>query len=195
MISRRIQIAIVALVLLILGMGYYAIRLKQKAEARAQLLEVAPVPPPVAGPPQPLTIFVANDKEMTIRQQQVNVAAPAEQAERARTALTELIRISGEQSATHPLGSGSEVRAVFVVNQNLGVVDLNQAFADSHRSGIMVEELTIVSLVETLAANLPGITRVKFLVEGKERETLAGHADLKSTYDVASVAQIARELQ
>jgi hypothetical protein len=59
----------------------------------------------------------------------------------------------------------------------------------------MEEELTIVSVIQTLAANLPKLTRVKFLVDGKERDTLAGHSDLKSFYDVATVAQIARELQ
>jgi hypothetical protein len=59
----------------------------------------------------------------------------------------------------------------------------------------MEEELTIVSMVQTLAANIPKLTRVKFLVDGKERDTLAGHADLKGFYDVATIAQVARELQ
>jgi hypothetical protein len=39
------------------------------------------------------------------------------------------------------------------------------------------------------------LTQVKFLVDGKERETLAGHADLKAVYDVAMVNQLVRELQ
>jgi hypothetical protein len=43
--------------------------------------------------------------------------------------------------------------------------------------------------------NLPKLTRLKFLVDGKERDTLAGHSDLKGFYDVATIAQIARELQ
>jgi hypothetical protein len=49
--------------------------------------------------------------------------------------------------------------------------------------------------VQTLAVNLPKLTRVKFLVDGRERETLAGHADLRGFYDIANVAQVARELQ
>jgi hypothetical protein len=35
---------------------------------------------------------------------------------------------------------------------------------------------------------------VKFLVDGKERETLAGHADLSMTYDVPAVHQLVAEL-
>jgi hypothetical protein len=57
-----------------------------------------------------------------------------------------------------------------------------------------VEELTIASLVETLVENVPGISRVKILVEGKERETLAGHADLTNFYDVSVVGQLAAQL-
>jgi hypothetical protein len=36
---------------------------------------------------------------------------------------------------------------------------------------------------------------VKFLVEGKERETLAGHADLMSFYQVSAVHELAKELE
>jgi hypothetical protein len=55
--------------------------------------------------------------------------------------------------------------------------------------------MTLASLIETLSANVPGITRVKFLVEGKERETLAGHADLMSFYQVSAVHELAKELE
>ncbi len=45
------------------------------------------------------------------------------------------------------------------------------------------------SLVETLGANVPGIQRVRILVDGKSRETLAGHADLTDWFDVTTVEQ------
>jgi len=45
------------------------------------------------------------------------------------------------------------------------------------------------SLVKTLAANAPGIQRVRILVEGKTRETLAGHADLSEWFDVTAMEQ------
>jgi len=66
---------------------------------------------------------------------------------------------------------------------------------NAHRSGVFVEELTMLSLVQTLATNVPNVHQVKFLVDGKERETLAGHADLKQSYDVDLVAQSAKALQ
>jgi hypothetical protein len=36
---------------------------------------------------------------------------------------------------------------------------------------------------------------VKILVDGKERETLAGHADLTDFYDVTAVNQVSAQLQ
>ncbi len=72
---------------------------------------------------------------------------------------------------------------------------MNARFADGHRSGAMLEEFTIASFVETLALNIPEVKRVKFIVEGKERETLAGHADLKQIYDVGAVHQLVTEMQ
>jgi hypothetical protein len=40
-----------------------------------------------------------------------------------------------------------------------------------------------------------GVARVRFLVDGKERETLAGHADLSGSYEVSSITQMANALQ
>ena len=81
------------------------------------------------------------------------------------------------------------------MDPGLAVIDFNADLANGHRSGVLTEELTLVSVVQTLSSNVSGITRVRFLVDGKERETLAGHADLTGTYDVANVAQMASALQ
>src|SRR5258708_31482849 len=93
------------------------------------------------------------------------------------------------------LAHGSDIRSGYLGEPGLAVIDVNAAFADGHRSGVLSEELTVASLIQTLSANLPGILKVKILVEGKERQTLAGHADLSSFYDVAAVNQLAMQLQ
>jgi hypothetical protein len=38
---------------------------------------------------------------------------------------------------------------------------------------------TIYAIVNALTVNLPAITRVQILVDGKEVDTLAGHVDLR----------------
>jgi Sporulation and spore germination len=193
-ISRRLQIALLLLVVVILGMSYYALQLKQKAE-HVEISEVRPALPTALGPKEPVQVFVAYDEDVTLRPRQIQAAKATQPDDRAREALRALIGFYTDKQSPHPLGAGADIHAVYLANENTAVVDLNGAFANMHRSGIMEEELTIVSMVQTLAANLPKLTRVKFLVDGKERDTLAGHADLKGFYDVATIAQVARELQ
>jgi hypothetical protein len=64
----------------------------------------------------------------------------------------------------------------------LAVIDLRGSFVNQHPSGVEVENLTLLSMIGTLHANLPQIEQVRFLVDGQTRETLAGHADLLRTY-------------
>jgi len=64
----------------------------------------------------------------------------------------------------------------------LAVVNLRGSWADAHPSGIETETLTVLSIIGTLHANLPSISYVRFLVDGQQRATLAGHIDLARTY-------------
>jgi hypothetical protein len=64
----------------------------------------------------------------------------------------------------------------------MAVVNFSAAFAQSHPSGIEPETLTLLAVIGTLHANLRAITQVRFLVDGRQQETLAGHADLTRTY-------------
>src|SRR5208282_802615 len=70
----------------------------------------------------------------------------------------------------------------------MAVVNLRASFADNHPSGLETESLTVSSICATLHANLPRVGQVRFLVDGQERPTLAGHADLTRTYLTAEPA-------
>ena len=76
----------------------------------------------------------------------------------------------------------------------MAVVNLTGNFAASHPSGFETESLTVLSICGTIHANLPSVTEVRFLVDGQQRPTLAGHADLTRTYLVsdAETAEAAR---
>lgn len=66
----------------------------------------------------------------------------------------------------------------------LAVVNLRPGWVEAHPPGITAETLTLQSMIATLHANLPEITAVRFLVDGKPRPTLAGNVELDRTYDV-----------
>jgi hypothetical protein len=86
---------------------------------------------------------------------------------------------SGESS---PATLGIERGDLQQTGPELAVVNLTGAFAANHPSGLETETLTVLSICGTLHANLPRVTEVRFLVDGAQRATLAGHADLTRTY-------------
>jgi len=138
---------------------------------------------------------VAHDEDGTLRPEAANIPLSSGRQQKAEELLRALLSIYLDKTSPHALGEGSEIRAIFLVDPGMAVIDLNSAFADTHRSGVLVEELTVASLIHTISANLPGIVKVKILVDGNERDTLAGHADLSSYYDVAAVDQMAAQLE
>ena len=196
MIPRHLMIGVLAMLALTLGMSVYVWRMRGRVRQSETPAEYShPVAAPVQGPTEQVTIYVAYDDPGMLRAQAASIPLPAGRQERAQELLRALLGLYLDKSSSHPLGPGSEVREVYLVDPGLAVIDVNDAFADGHRSGVLVEELTVASLVQTLAANIPGINRVKILVGGKERETLAGHADLSCTYDVSAVSQMVAEMQ
>jgi spore germination protein GerM len=196
MIPRHLIIGVTVLLAITLGMGFYVWRMRGRVDrSEVSPVNTQPVAPPVSGPTEQVTLYVAYDDAGVLRPKPVRMPLPAGRQERAAEVLRALLTLYLERFSPHPLGAGSEIRDVYLVEPGLAVIDLNDAFADGHRSGVLVEELTVVSLVQTLSANIPGVARVKILVEGKERDTLAGHADLTNFYDVPAVTQVVAQLQ
>jgi hypothetical protein len=88
----------------------------------------------------------------------------------------------GAFSAEEPSGNSGLTGTPSVPGGQLAVVNLRGSFADHHPSGIGPEMLTINSIIGTLYANFPRVVEVRFLVDGRPRDTLSGHADLKRSY-------------
>jgi spore germination protein GerM len=196
MIPRHLQIAMAVLLAAALGLSIYAWHVRKTvASTPVAPVDTRPLAPPVTGPTEKVVLYVAQDEDGTLRAQQAQIAMPSGRQQRAEELARALTSLYLEKNSPHVIGAGTEVRSVFLVDPGVAVIDMNGAFADSHRSGVLVEELTVASLIHTITANTPNILRVKILIDGKERETLAGHADLSSFYEVAAVDQLASQLQ
>jgi Sporulation and spore germination len=195
-IPRHFQITISFVLLLILIVGIYIIRLRHAEEARVQqAFGAAPSAPEAEGKQETIRVLVAYDDDMALRWREAEAFMPDDRGLRARAALRAVLSQYLQTPSPHPLSKGADIKDVFLISDDTLLVDTTAAFADGHPSGLLLEELTLASLIETLTANVPGINKVKFLVEGKERETLAGHADLNSMYQVATVHELAKEFQ
>jgi hypothetical protein len=195
MIPRHLKIGVAVLLAAVLGLSGYMWRLKSHAARAPLAVEPAHVAPPPTGPKEQVTLYVAYDNPGILVARGASIPLPQGRQERAQEVLQTLLARYLEEDSSHPLPAGSEIRNVYLVDPGMAVIDANAALADRHRSGVLVEELTVISLVQTLSANVPGINRVKILVDGKERETLAGHADLTNLFDTANVQQVAERLK
>ncbi len=85
--------------------------------------------------------------------------------------------------APAPLASavpdGTTLRAIFVTPQGDAFVDLSREVSMGHSGGSLEELFTVYAIVNALTTNVPDITAVQILVEGREVDTLAGHVDLR----------------
>jgi spore germination protein GerM len=75
--------------------------------------------------------------------------------------------------------AGTVLRALFLTDNGQAYVDLSRDVATAHPGGSLNEMLTIYTIVHALTFNLPAVTAVQLLVDGKEVDTLAGHVDLR----------------
>jgi Sporulation and spore germination len=196
MIPRQLVITLAVLLAAALGLSIYAWHVRKSVVTNpAVAADTRPLAPPISGPTERVILYVAHDEDGTLRPTSAQIPMPSGRQQRAEELLRALLSIYLDKSSPHALAPGAEIRSVFLVDPGMAVIDLNAVFADQHRSGVLVEELTVASLIQTISTNTQGILKVKILVDGEERDTLAGHADLSSYYDASAVSQLASELQ
>jgi hypothetical protein len=75
--------------------------------------------------------------------------------------------------------AGTSLRALFIGERGEAFVDLSGDVRAKHPGGALDELFTTYAIVNAITVNLPSITRVQILIDGKEADTLAGHVDLR----------------
>ena len=183
---------------------------EQTREKLTRHRDETPLSAPVVTPSETVQLALASDTDGSITLVEREIALPSEKSARAHALLARLIAEYSYKNSAHPIESGPAVDDVFLIDLPLhshsaavgndfsgelqvltgqmAVVNLHEAFTDHHTSGIESETLTIKSIIGTLYANFPEIQHVRFLVDGRSRETLNGHADLLRTYAVVNTA-------
>lgn len=100
---------------------------------------------------------------------------PAEQAKRIVEAQVQ----PPPEGVVSAIPAGTKVRAVYLSPRGEAYIDLTADAVRGHTGGSLDEALAVFALVNALTVNLPDITAVQILVDGKEVDTLAGHLDLR----------------
>ncbi len=189
-ISRIEQILFLLMLVACVAMAAILILVRQHAHDRLQKPLASQVSLSQA-PDEPLvsvTLMMPDDKTGSLDAISRTLALPRDQSSRAHALIEHLIASWRAPGSPHPVKAAAGVEGVFLMpvpghpKQQLAVVNLNAAFPHAQPSGIEPETLTLLSIIQTLHADIPSITEVRFLVNGRPRATLAGHADLTRTY-------------
>ena len=94
-----------------------------------------------------------------------------------------------------PLPASTSLRSVFVTQTGEAYVDLSKDAVTAHTGGSLDELFSVYAIVNTLTVNLPAITRVQILVDGKETDSLAGHIDLRGPCRGATAGRLRQRRQ
>ncbi|HEX3437813.1 MAG TPA: GerMN domain-containing protein [Pseudacidobacterium sp.] len=189
MIPRVQRILFWVMLLAAVIMAVVLIRLRERAHDRLMAaVDSVPASAPLNAPVEKITLLVANDTDGSLIPVERSFPMPKDPNARARVLIQKLVEEYAAPKSPHPIPNASGVDEVFLMplpqqKGETAVVNLNGAFVQAHPSGIEPETLTLLSIIETLHANLPQIIQVRFLVDGQQRDTLAGHADLTRVYE------------
>lgn len=176
---RRIALgSLVVLVVVVLVWVITAIA--PRVPVRSAPAAASPAPAAPAGPERKIkaTLYYISEDGLSLPAVQREVAFADSIEEQARRIIEAQL---GQAPAPYasPVPAGTSLRALFVGQRGEAFVDLSGDVRTKHPGGSLYELFTVYSIVNALTVNLPAITRVQILIDGKEADTLAGHIDLR----------------
>ncbi|MFP4467088.1 MAG: GerMN domain-containing protein [Candidatus Goldiibacteriota bacterium] len=95
--------------------------------------------------------------------------------------LQETLKMTGE-NAPEPGANGpveEKLRDVYITDEGICYIDFSDEVIKEYPGGTTGEYLTVYSFVNSVTYNFPGVKGVVILIGGEERDSFAGHLDIK----------------
>jgi hypothetical protein len=148
--------------------------------APRRTVTAAPPTPAQAEPERKITatLFYISEDGLRLVSAKREVSFGANSGDQARRIVEEALK-PAPPPYVNAIPDGTRLRALFVTGRGEAYVDLSGEIARKHPGGSLDELFTVYAVVDALTVNLPAITTVQILVDGKEVDTLAGHVDLR----------------
>ena len=144
-----------------------------------------PVPPAVAAASAPTTSPKIQARLFYIAPSSTKLHAVEREVEFGDTPAAQARRIveaelgPPPESYVSPIPQGTKLRNLYLTADGTAYVDLSGEVSRGHPGGSLAEILTVYSVVNALMENLPAVSGVQILIDGREVDTLAGHVDLR----------------
>ena len=183
-IPRHLKFGVIALVIgFVITLGLF-VDVVGRIQSMVQQKEPEgnPFTPPAAplyeqtDPPMTVKLFFPGMQEdIILSGEDQTIFRSAELANRARQILQKLLEGPKKAGLYPSLPKDTKLQEVFIDGMGLAYVDFSSPISANHPGGMLNEQATVYSIVNSLTYNLPEIRQVKILVGGAEKETLAGH--------------------
>ncbi len=153
-------------------------RATRLASARSRSAAAAVIPPAPSGRKIKARLYYVSEDgtRLTGVDREVSYADGAA-AQAQQIVAAQLAPVAAPMVSAIP--PGTTLRALYLGDKGEAFVDLSKDASAAHTGGSQDELLTIYAIVNALTANLPAVTSVQILIDGKEVDTLAGHIDLR----------------
>lgn len=134
--------------------------------------------PTVAPGGREVTLFIATEDTGEFRTRALALAPDQTWPDQVRAVIDGLVAQSDRKDDPSLWPFSLRVRSAYLLRDGVLVLDLEES-VKYNRDASAARELQVVrSVVRTLTKNFSNARRVKFLVNGDEAETLAGHVDV-----------------
>jgi spore germination protein GerM len=139
--------------------------------------ESEPGPSPLAK--ASVTVYFPSSADATLVGESREIVDTKRAADRGTQILQALLDGPQGSEALAAVPEGTTLRRLWVREDGTAYADFSTELARGLTGGSEDELLAVYSIVDSLTLNVAEIHRVGILVEGRERDTLSGHVDLR----------------
>ena len=100
----------------------------------------------------------------------------------ARQIVHEVIKGPTVLEGLQIFSEAAKLRQVYLLEDGTALVDLSQEVIYPLIGGVAAELSALYSITRSLTENIEEIKRIRFLIEGQERATLAGHVSIREPF-------------
>jgi len=176
--KKLIILSALMVLLIVLALAFF----KCGGEEKIKPLPLASTEEASSSPDEPrelkvVTLFFASESDEYLHPEEREIPTDPSVVNQARMIIHELL--DGPRGALlNPFPPETKLRELFVTPAGVAYVDFSREIQDHHMSGSSAEIVTVFSIVNSLTHNLDSIKKVFILIDGGEKDTLAGHVDL-----------------
>jgi spore germination protein GerM len=176
-----LAVLLAALVFIFFRSGASEVILKSADSGAANAPAVGTSPPTDSKHTKKVTLFFVRPSDGLLASEEREIGVSDSLIREAEEFVAELIKgPAGDLAPALP--AETRLGRIYITREGTAYVDFSRELVDKHPSGTTAELSTIYALVDGLAFNFKSIKKVFILVDGEERETLAGHVGLDRAF-------------